>query len=253
MINILIVEDESLAASRLQWLLDKIRTEYKLVGVAHSIKEALKLIEQNAIDLGFFDIQIEDGLSLSIFEQTKVTFPVIFTTAFNDYAVKAFKLNSIDYLLKPISEAELSHALEKYKTVWSKKEAPISNSIIDEMRQLLQGNFKERFTVQIGSKIEIIKTDNIGYFYSLNKGTYAKTFDNRDFLLDAALDNIFPLLNPKQFFKISRRHIVNLNAIQHIQTYSATRLRVLLNIKTTDEFMVSREKTSAFKKWIDSN
>ena len=251
--KVLIVEDESLAVSRLQWLLDKIQAGFELVGVAHSIREALVLIEQNKIDLGFFDIQIEDGLSLSIFEQTRVTFPVIFTTAYNDYAVKAFKLNSVDYLLKPISEVELSHALEKFRAVWNRPEANISTSIIDEMRQLLQGNFKERFTVQIGSKIEIIRTENISYFYSLNKGTYAKTFENKDYLLDGSLENIFPLLNPKQFFKISRRHIVNLNAIQDIQSYSATRLKVNMRIKTPDELIVSREKVGAFKKWLENN
>lgn len=251
--KILIVEDESLAVTRLQWLLDKIQVDYELVGVAHSIKEAIEFIEQNSIDLGFFDIQIEDGLSLSIFEQTQVAFPVIFTTAYNDYAVRAFKLNSVDYLLKPILESELIHAIDKFKTVWNKQEAPISSSIINEMRMLLQGNFKERFAVQIGSKMEIIWTKNIGYFYSLNKGTYAKTLDNKDFLLDGSLENIFPLLNPKQFFKISRRFIVNLNAIQDIQSYSATRLKLNMKVNTTDELIVSREKVSAFKKWIDSN
>ncbi|PIY32257.1 MAG: hypothetical protein COZ08_07405 [Bacteroidetes bacterium CG_4_10_14_3_um_filter_42_6] len=154
--KILIVEDESLAVSRLQWLLDKIQADYELVGVAHSIREALVLIEKNKIDLGFFDIQIEDGLSLSIFEQTNVGFPVIFTTAFNDYAVKAFKLNSIDYLLKPISEPELKHALNKFNTLWNNPNSLISNSLIDEMRQILMGKYKERFAVRTGTKTEII-------------------------------------------------------------------------------------------------
>jgi len=251
--KILIVEDESLAVSKLQLLLDKVWPDYNLVGVASSITEALVLIKRNKIDLGFFDIQIEDGLSLSIFEQTQVDFPVIFTTAYNDYAIKAFKLNSIDYLLKPISEDELTHALHKFSTVWNKTENLMTTSIVDEMRQLILGNYKERFAVQTGSKLEIIRSDQIAYFYSLNKGTYAKTLDNKDYLLDGSLDNIFPLLNPKQFFKISRKHIVNENAIRDIQSYSATRLKVNMKVKTSGELIVSREKVSAFKKWVEGS
>jgi len=251
--RILVVEDETLAVSKLQLLLDKVWPDYQLVGVAGSIKEAIAMINQNKIDLGFFDIQIEDGLSLSIFEQTRVDFPVIFTTAYNDYAVKAFKLNSVDYLLKPISEEELTHALEKFSTVWSKPENLMSASLIDEMRQLLLGNYKERFAVQIGSKMEIVRADQIAYFYSLNKGTYAKTLDNKDHLLDGALEHIFPLLNPKRFFKISRKHIVNEQGIRDIQSYSATRLKVNMKVNTDEELIVSREKVSAFKKWLESN
>jgi DNA-binding LytR/AlgR family response regulator len=248
--RILVVEDETLAVSKLQLLLDKVWPDYQLVGVAGSIKEAIVMIDQNKIDLGFFDIQIEDGLSLSIFEQTRVDFPVIFTTAYNDYAVKAFKLNSVDYLLKPISEEELTHALEKFITVWSKPENLMSASLIDEMRQLLLGNYKERFAVQIGSKMEIVRADQIAYFYSLNKGTYVKTMDNKDQLLEGALEYIFPLLNPKHFFKISRKHIVSERAIRDIQSYSATRLKVNMKVNTTEELIVSREKVSAFKKWL---
>jgi len=251
--KILIVEDESLAVSKLQLLLDKVWPDYQLVGVAGSIREALMLIEQNKIDLGFFDIQIEDGLSLSIFEQTQVDFPVIFTTAYNDYAVKAFKLNSVDYLLKPISEDELAHAMQKFSTVWNKSENLMPASLIDEMRQLLLGNYKERFAVQIGSKMEIVRTDQIAFFYSLNKGTYAKTLDNKDHLLDGSLEHIFPLLNPKRFFKISRKHIVNEQGIRDIQSYSATRLKVNMKVNTDEELIVSREKVSAFKKWLESN
>lgn len=251
--KILIIEDESLAVSRLRWLLDKIWPDYELVGIAKSIQEALVCIEKNEIDLGFFDIQIEDGLSLSIFERTKVGFPVIFTTAFNDYAVKAFKLNSVDYLLKPISETELKNALIKYKTIWNKSTHIISKSLADEMKQLLLGQYKERFAVRIGTKTEIIQTKNICYFYSLNKGSFAKTLDNKGYLLDGSLEHIFPLLNPTRFFKISRKHIINLDAIQDIQSYSATRLKVNMKVKTDEELIVSREKVSAFKKWIEGS
>lgn len=251
--KLLIIEDESLAVSRLEILFKKIIPNYTIVGIAKSIEDAVFIIENNEIDLGFFDIQIEDGLSFSIFEQTKVKFPVIFTTAYNDYAIKAFKLNSVDYLLKPVSEEELVVALEKFNSIWKKPDILISSSVIEEMKQLLSGNYKERFTVKIGNKIEILNTSDICYFHSFEKGTYAKTINNTDRLLDGALENIYPLLNPKQFFKISRKYIVNIQHINNIYAYSNSRLRVNTKIKTTDELIVSREKVRAFKEWIEDS
>jgi len=251
--KLLIVEDESLAASRLELLFKKNIPNYSIVGIAKSIEDAVFIIENNEIDLGFFDIQIEDGLSFSIFEKTKVKFPVIFTTAYNDYAIKAFKLNSVDYLLKPISEGELVAALEKFNSIWNKPDTLINSSVIEEMKQLLSGNYKERFTVKIGNKIEILNTSDICYFHSFEKGTYAKTINNKDSLLDNALENIYPLLNPKQFFKISRKYIVNIQHINNIYAYSNSRLRVNTQINTTDELIVSREKVRAFKEWIEDS
>jgi len=251
--NILIVEDETLAHKKLQLLIEKLIPDYNIAGIAKSIDDAVTIIEINKIDLGFFDIQIEDGLSFDIFDRTKIDFPVIFTTAFNEYAIKAFKLNSIDYLLKPISENELKNALSKFNSIWNKSENTISSSVIDEMKQLLAGNYKERFTVRIGNKIEILKTSDICYFHSFEKGTYAKTFDNKDSLLDSALDNIYPLLNPKQFFRISRKYIVNIRHIKDIYAYSNSRLRVNTNVVCTDELVVSREKVRAFKEWLEDN
>lgn len=250
--KILIVEDESLAVSRLQLLFDDLIDEYEIVGIASSIKEAVLIIDENEIDLGFFDIQIEDGLSLSIFESTKVNFPVIFTTAYNDYAIKAFKYNSIDYLLKPISDIELQNALTKFENIWNKSDELISSSLIDEMKQLISGNFKERFTIKIGNKIEILNTNDVCFFYSYNKGTFAKTSNNRDLLVDNALELIFPLLNPKQFFKISRKHIVNINSIKDIYAYSNSRLKVNMIIEGNQELIVSREKVRAFKDWLEN-
>ncbi len=251
--NILIVEDETLAHKRLQLLIEKLIPEAKVVGVAKSITDAVSIIENESIDLGFFDIQIEDGLSFDIFDKTKVGFPVIFTTAFNDYAIKAFKLNSIDYLLKPISETELSKAIEKYNELWGKPENMISSSVIEELKLLLSGNFKERFMIKIGNKIEILNIDDICYFYSFEKGTYAKTIAAKDSLLDNTIESIFPLLNPKQFFKISRKFIVNIRHIKNIYAYSNSRLRVNTLVKSTDELIVSREKVRAFKLWLEDN
>ncbi len=251
--KILIVEDETLASKKLQLLIEKLIPDFNIFGIAKSIDDAVSIIETNEIDLGFFDIQIEDGLSFDIFDRTKINFPVIFTTAFNEYAIKAFKLNSIDYLLKPISENELSNALSKFDSIWNKSENTISLSVIDEMKLLLAGNYKERFTVRIGNKIEIINVSDICYFHSFEKGTYARTIENRDNLLDSTLENIFPLLNPKHFFRISRKYIVNIMHIKDIYAYSNSRLRVNTNTKSTDELIVSREKVRAFKEWLEDN
>jgi len=251
--KILIVEDETLAHKRLQLLIEKLIPDFSIVGIAKSIDAAVSSIEANSIDLGFFDIQLEDGLSFDIFDRTHINFPVIFTTAFNEYAIKAFKLNSIDYLLKPISETELKNALSKFNNIWNSSEKTISSSVIEEMKLLLTGRYKERFTVKIGNKIEIVNVSDICYFHSFEKGTYAKTIENRESLLDSALDNIYPLLDPKQFFRISRKYIVNIKYIQDIYAYSNSRLRVNTRIKSTDELIVSREKVKLFKEWLEDN
>ncbi len=248
--NILIIEDEILASKKLEILIAKLIPNYKIVGIAKSVQQAIKLISENNIDLGFFDIQIEDGLSFDIFDKTDINFPIIFTTAFNEYAVKAFKLNSIDYLLKPISEPELKNAINKYNKHWNTENKKLSPLLIDEIKSLMQGNYKERFTIKTGNKLKIINTKDICYFFSQDKGTYAKTIDNKDNLLDYTLENIFPLLNNKHFFRISRKFIVNINHIKDIYSYSNSRLKVNLVVDNNDELIVSREKVRAFKEWL---
>lgn len=251
--KILIVEDEFLAASRLEMLTRNIISSFEIVGIAKSIEEATNIIKSNDIDLGFFDIQIEDGLSFDIFERVNVKFPVIFTTAYNEYAIRAFKLNSIDYLLKPISEVELNNAILKFQSIWNKSKSPLTSALIVEMKQLLAGNFKERFSVKIGNKLEIINAKDISYFYSFNKGTYARTQNDRDFLLDNPLDIIFPLLNPTNFYRISRKHIVNIKYIKDIYAYSNSRLIVNMKTKVNEDMIVSREKVRAFKNWLENS
>jgi len=249
--NVLIVEDEKLAAQKLISLLKDLISDINIVSIAKSVEEIVDAVKSHEIDLGFFDIQIEDGLSLDAFERTKIDFPVIFTTAFNEYAIKAFKLNSIDYLLKPISQDELKNALDKYNKVWKKEKQSLPLSIIDEVRKLMHGEFKDRFTIRIGNRIEIIQVANICYFYSFEKGSYARTKDKKDHLLDTSLENIFPLLDPKQFFRISRKYIVNISYIKNVYMYSNSRLRINTILDEEEELIVSREKVGRFKGWLD--
>lgn len=251
--RILIVEDEKLAARKLSSMIEELREEADIIATAKSVTEAVSLIRSNDIDLGFFDIQVEDGLSFDIFEKTNVNFPVIFTTAFNEYAIRAFKFNSIDYLLKPISEDEVENAIRKYEKIWKGEQSKLTVSMIEEVKNIISGNYKERFSVKIGSKFEIIHVSDICYFYSFEKGTYAKTLSDRDYLLDNSLENIFPLLDPKRFFRISRKHIVNIDHIKNVYAYSNSRLRVHTILEEKEELIISREKVSRFKAWMEGS
>ena len=206
----------------------------------------------NHPDLIFLDIQLSDGLSFEIFEQIDIKSAVIFTTAYDEYALRAFKLNSIDYLLKPIDEDELSIAISKFKNQLQK--SSVSNLDFDMIKKMILGNetkdYKSRFSVKIGQQLKVISIDEVECFYSENKGTYLHTFENRNYLLDTTLEQIEVELNPKDFYRVSRKFIIPLKAIKEIQVYSNSRLKVILPSYKDEEVVVSREKVSDFKTWI---
>ena len=249
--NIIIIEDEKPAARLLQRKVEKLGLEvHKLL---HSVEEALEWFQNNTHpDLIFLDIQLSDGLSFEIFEQIDIKSAVIFTTAFDEYALRAFKLNSIDYLLKPIDEDELEVAINKFKSQVQKN--TVSNLDFDMIKKMILGNetkeFKKRFSVKIGQQLRVFLVDEVECFYSENKGTYLHTFEGRNYLLDATLEQIEEELNPKDFYRISRKFIIPLKAIKEIQVYSNSRLKVILPTYKDEEVIVSREKVSDFKNWI---
>ena len=249
--KILIIEDEKPAARLLQRKVEKLGLEvHKLL---HSVEEALEWFQNNTHpDLIFLDIQLSDGLSFEIFEQIDIKSAVIFTTAFDEYALRAFKLNSIDYLLKPIDEDELEVAINKFKSQVQKN--TVSNLDFDMIKKMILGNetkeFKKRFSVKIGQQLKVFLVDEVECFYSENKGTYLHTFEGRNYLLDATLEQIEEELNPKDFYRISRKFIIPLKAIKEIQVYSNSRLKVILPTYKDEEVIVSREKVSDFKNWI---
>lgn len=249
--NIIIIEDEKPAARLLQRKVEKLGLEvHKLL---HSVEEALEWFQNNTHpDLIFLDIQLSDGLSFEIFEQIDIKSAVIFTTAFDEYALRAFKLNSIDYLLKPIDEDELEVAINKFKSQVQKN--TVSNLDFDMIKKMILGNetkeFKKRFSVKIGQQLKVFLVDEVECFYSENKGTYLHTFEGRNYLLDATLEQIEEELNPKDFYRISRKFIIPLKAIKEIQVYSNSRLKVILPTYKDEEVIVSREKVSDFKNWI---
>ena len=251
----LIIEDEKPAARLLQRKLEKL--EIAVETMLHSVEESIDWFGNNEHpDLIFLDIQLSDGLSFEIFEKIDIKSAIIFTTAYDEYALKAFKLNSIDYLLKPIDEDELEVAVAKFKLRLPKSNSENQNLQLDfeQIRRMLSNpfekNYKKRFTVKIGQHLKVITTDEIECFFSENKGTYIHTFDNRNYLIDSTLEILEQELDMKEFFRVSRKFIVPLQAIKEIQVYTNSRLKVILPTYKEDEVIVSREKVQDFKSWL---
>lgn len=250
--NVLIIEDEKPAARRLSRLLEDKGVEVSTM--LHSVEESVEWFQNNKHpDLIFLDIQLSDGLSFEIFDLIEVTSAIIFTTAYDEYALQAFKLNSIDYLLKPIDDEELDKALEQYRNLNqpSTKLALDFNDIKNLLVNPLEREYKKRFTARVGQHIKIINAEDIECFYSENKGTYAYTTEGRNYLLDITLENLEPDLEPEKFFRVSRKFYVNINHIKDIISYTNSRLKISLNRYNEQEIIVSRERVRDFKLWLE--
>lgn len=250
--NIIIIEDEKPAARLLQRKVEKLGLQVNTL--LHSVEESIAWFQNNQHpDLIFLDIQLSDGLSFEIFETIDIKSAVIFTTAYDEYALRAFKLNSIDYLLKPIDEDDLSIAITKFKNQFQK--SSVSALDFEAIKKMLVNpidrEYKKRFTIKMGQQLKMIQIEDVECFYSENKGTYLHTFDNRDYLLDVTLEQLENELDPKEFYRVSRKFIIPLKAIKEIQLYSNSRLKVILPTYKDDEVIVSREKVSDFKDWLD--
>ena len=250
--NILIVEDESFAADKLEQMLMEVDPDIRILAKTGSIKDSVKWLMDHTADLIFLDIQLSDGLSFTIFEQIPVNIPVIFTTAYDQYAIKAFQLNSIAYLLKPIRKSDLAESLRKYHSLRS------AFSIdFDLLMANIQGRkpeYKKRFLIQIGERIRKIEITEVAYFFVLEKGVYLKTFQGNSYPVDYALDRLETLLNPEKFFRINRKYIVNMDAISNMVAYSRGRVKLELRPKADEEYdaIVSVDRAAAFKKWLNS-
>ncbi|MCG8795366.1 response regulator transcription factor [Tenacibaculum finnmarkense] len=250
--NVIIIEDEKPAARRLKRMLSELNIEAQTM--LHSVEESINWFQNNKHpDLIFLDIQLSDGLSFEIFEEIEVKSAIIFTTAYDQYALKAFKLNSIDYLLKPLDQDELKVAVDKFKEHQPKKSDVKVN--IDDIRKLLinpvDRKFKKRFTIKVGQHIKMIPIDQIVCLYSENKATYIHTNANRNYLIDNSLEYWQEHLNPEYFFRVNRTFIIHINAIKDIISYTNSRLQLMLHFYDESEIIVSRERVKAFKNWID--
>ena len=248
----IIIEDEKPAARLLQRKLEKIKIKVDIL--LHSVEEAIEWFTENEHpDLIFLDIQLSDGLSFEIFDKVEIKSAIIFTTAYDEFALRAFKLNSIDYLLKPIDEDDLELAISKYKERLPKKEKLQLD--FEAIRKMLENpfekEFKKRFTVKIGQNLKVISVEEVECFFSENKGTYIHTFDNRNYLIESTLEILEQELDPNKFYRISRKFIIPITAIKEIVLFSNSRLKVILPSYNDEDVVVSREKVSHFKEWIN--
>ena len=256
--KILIVEDEELAVKKIQKTLASVEPNADVVAVTDSILSTVNWLGENdAPDLILMDIELSDGQSFEIFNQAKITSPVIFTTSYDEYALKAFKVNSIDYLLKPIQKEDLEAALKKlkqvkemYKAGEPKNDASIDN-LVKELQQKLQPKqYRKRFLVKHAQKLVSIEVDDIAYFFSDGRLNFFKTFDNKKFVVDYTMDELEDMLDPLKYFRISRSFYISVNSVDQIHDYFGNRLMLTLKPAVDKESIVSREKVTDFKKWM---
>jgi DNA-binding LytR/AlgR family response regulator len=247
--RILIIEDENLAAKRLVKLIKEHLPDSEIFGNLDTVKASVNWLQTNQEpDLIFLDIQLADGISFEIFEKIKVTAPIIFCTAYDQYAIKAFKVNSVDYLLKPIDPEELKKALTKFE---AGRKSPVIT--LEEIRNMIlpaQKIYKNRFLVKSGDRIQTVPTDEIRFFYSEDKVTLLQTATGKKFIIDYTLDEIEDMVDPVHFFRLNRKYISALSAIKSIHTYSNSRLKILLENSDDNDILVSREKITTFKSWL---
>jgi DNA-binding LytR/AlgR family response regulator len=250
--KVVIVEDEHLTAQRLEGMLKKYDASIEVLAELPSVAEAVEWFKSNPDpDLAFMDIHLEDGQSFSIYEQINLQVPVIFTTAYDEYTIKAFKVNSVDYLMKPLNYDELVQAIEKYKRIHSQPQQQP-----DGLKTLLQSlhkkepEYKDRFLVSIGSRLRTIETSEINYFFSAEKITFLVTKDNQRFPIDYSLDKLALLLNPKEYYRVNRQMMVKLPAITNIHVYPKGKIKLDLAPAMKEEVFVSMDKVVEFKDWL---
>lgn len=250
--KVIIIEDEKPSARRLNRMLEKVGIQAETM--LHSIDEAVTWFQNNKHpDLIFLDIQLSDGLSFEIFEMVDIKSSIIFTTAYDEYALQAFKLNSVDYLLKPIDPEEMEHALNKFKLNNNAEKSVTLN--FDDIKKLLvnsnEKEYKKRFSVKVGQHLKLISVDEIECIFSENKGTYLHTVEGRNYLIDLTLEQLEEELNPDLFFRVNRTFYVNIKAIKDMVSYTNSRLQIKLHSYKEQEVIVARERVKDFKNWLE--
>ena len=256
-LKVLIVEDETPAVEKLVRYLQKYSPSIVITHTSDSVSSSVAWLKDNQsdIDLIFMDIQLKDGLSFNIFKEVLVQKPVIFITAYNEYALEAFKVNSIDYLLKPVTFADLSASLRKLENL--RDQLVINESKLEKLKSLAdEGNaksYKTRFMVKLGDHIRSLTTDQVLFFFADGRDVYLVTQQLRKFIIDFTLEALEEILDPKFFFRVNRSYILNIHVIQDVVMYSNSRLKIATQPAWDKEIIVSREKVSEFKEWFDGN
>lgn len=249
--NVLVIENEKPAADKICRLIRKIDTTTEILGVLETVESSVDWLQNNpAPDLILMDIQLDDGLCFEIFESTTVEAPVIFTTAYDEYTLRAFKVNSVDYLLKPIEESALADALAKYRKVYSGRIA--SREDIEKIIRDLSGQYKSRFLIRTTTGFKAVQVSDISHFHICERNVFLRDKSGKDYGLDYSLDQLQKVLDPAKFFRINRDCIISIDSISKISAWSTSRLKLSISgEKDNDIFIVSRDKTGEFKKWID--
>jgi len=253
--KIVIIEDEAPALQKLEALLVRYDTEIEIVAKLDSVKSSVQWFQQCTLlpDLVFMDIRLTDGLSFEIFRHVTINTPVIFTTAYNEYALEAFKVNSIAYLLKPFSYDELYKSMQKLITMRENLALPEQRIRMEELNELLgtlQKNYKSRFMVKIGEHIRSVRSEDINLFFADGRVVYILTTAGRQYIIDHKMEDLQEVLDPEIYFRLNRTYIVNINAINDVIIYSSSRLKVVLSKEFENELIVSRERVGEFKKWF---
>ena len=251
MMNVLIIEDEALAADRLEKMLQEITPDIKILAKLGSVKDSVKWLMLNTADLIFLDIQLSDGISFSIFEQVSVPTPVIFTTAYDQYAIKAFQLNSVSYLLKPIRKNDLAESLQKFKLLKSAFSIDFGSLLSSLQGQ--KPEFRKRFLIQIADKFRKIEIEEIAYFNASDRSVFLTTLDGHSYDVDLSLDTLENSVDPSQFFRINRKYLVNMKSITNMFAWSRSRIKLVLKplVQSETDTIVSIDRTTDFKKWMN--
>ena len=249
--RVLIIEDENRSANRLMKLLLEIDPTIEIVQTIDSVRNALSFFQQgHNVELIFADIQLSDGISFEIFEQVKIEIPIVFTTAYDQYAIRAFKVNGIDYLLKPIDPKELEQSIIKFKSFSKKNQIPDLSKLVDLLK-VQENDYKTRFMIKVGDRIKTVYVSEISAILSEDKGTYIIDKTGSSHLIDSSLDKIHPMIDQDQFFRINRKYIVNIDSLAEIYSWKNSRLKILIKNHNDNAIIVAREKAAEFKSWLD--
>lgn len=256
MIRTIIIEDESLATTRLKRLLSKIEPQIEVLQELESLTTAISYLtrHQEELDLIFLDIHLSDGSSFEIFEHLKIDVPIIFTTAYDQYAIQAFKQNSVDYLLKPIGEEDLRNSIEKYKNIFHSNQgkSTIDYNLISQLLQPESVAYKKRFLVYVGAKIRSIKVEDIAYFYAEQGANFLVTHQGKTYDTNYTLERLSTLLEPALFYRANRKFIINIQSVAEAYQYSRNRLKIEVQPKSPFDIFVPLDRISAFKRWLSA-
>lgn len=248
--KVLIIEDEKPASLKLQRMLHELDDTVTIAASLESVEESSNWFLNNPPpDLVFMDIQLEDGLCFEIFENISISIPVIFTTAYDDYAIRAFRVNSVDYLLKPIKAEELRNAIDKFRKIHGRKG---DDGVIDSMLKQMETRRRERFLIKIGQHYRPVQVADIHFFFIREGNAFISTGSGRDYAIDFSLDRLEQMLDPHKFYRVNRNYLVNIISIKDIIAYSSSRLKLILEgHDRQDDVIVSRDRVADFKKWMD--